>query len=92
MPTYEYSCQDCSPEKLFEVFHGILEQPSITCPSCNSTQTTKHISGGAGIHFKGSGFYVTDYKNKPQSKKPDNPKKNTKEQQTSSKTNKNEKG
>ena len=40
------------------------ESLKVVCTKCNSTNTFKRISGGAGIHFKGSGFYVTDYKKK----------------------------
>ena len=60
MPTYDYECRECG--QIFESFHGMNESPRIACKRCNSTDTFKKISGGAGIHFKGSGFYVTDYK------------------------------
>lgn len=61
MPTYDYKCSDCG--RIFEKFHGINETPSVSCPECNSLKTEKQISLGAGVIFKGSGFYVTDYKN-----------------------------
>ena len=60
MPTYDYECRECG--QTFESFHGMNETPRIACKRCNSMDTFKKISGGAGIHFKGSGFYVTDYK------------------------------
>lgn len=60
MPTYDYKCTECS--EVFEKFHGISESPEVSCPKCSST-AEKQISAGAGIHYKGSGFYTTDYKN-----------------------------
>lgn len=60
MPTYDYECKKCS--YVFEEFHGISEKISINCPVC-SGETRRLISGGAGLIFKGSGFYITDYKN-----------------------------
>jgi putative FmdB family regulatory protein len=57
MPTYEYQC----PEgHLFEKFQRINEKPRARCPVCGKPATRK-ISGGAGLVFKGSGFYITDY-------------------------------
>lgn len=45
-----------------EVVHGMNEKPELSCPSCESKNMVKLISGGTGVIFKGSGFYVTDYK------------------------------
>lgn len=59
MPTYDYKCKNC--EKVFETFHGISENPQIFCPSCGS-QARKIVSLHSGLIFKGSGFYITDYK------------------------------
>ena len=59
MPTYEYKCRKCQHE--FEEFQSILAEPVKVCPSCNG-QVERIISGGAGLIFKGSGFYITDYK------------------------------
>jgi putative FmdB family regulatory protein len=57
MPTYEYQC----PEgHLFEKFQKMSERPQAKCPVCGKPATRK-ISGGAGLVFKGSGFYITDY-------------------------------
>lgn len=61
MPTYEYTCKDCQAS--FDVFHGMTEQPEVACPSCGSRSTARLLTGGAGLIFKGSGFYITDYKN-----------------------------
>jgi len=59
MPTYEYECKKCG--RIFEVFHGIMERPRQKCPKCKS-DTRRLIGRGAGIIFKGSGFYQTDYR------------------------------
>jgi putative FmdB family regulatory protein len=57
MPTYEYEC----PEgHVFEKFQKMTDKPRAKCPVCGKTATRK-ISGGAGLVFKGSGFYITDY-------------------------------
>ncbi len=61
MPTYDYRCAHCG--SVFEKFHGMNENPAVECPSCHSTETARQVSLGAGIVFKGSGFYVNDYKN-----------------------------
>ncbi|NOZ64427.1 MAG: zinc ribbon domain-containing protein [Caldiserica bacterium] len=61
MPTYEYLCESC--EYAFEKFQGINEDPIKECPRCGG-KVRKLISGGAGLIFKGSGFYITDYKKK----------------------------
>ncbi|MFC1557452.1 FmdB family zinc ribbon protein [candidate division KSB1 bacterium] len=60
MPTYEYECESCG--YCFDAFQGIKENPLETCPVCNE-KIHRIINGGAGLIFKGSGFYVTDYKN-----------------------------
>ena len=57
MPTYEYGCP-LGHE--FEKFQRITEKPRAKCPTCGKLATRK-ISGGAGLVFKGSGFYITDY-------------------------------
>lgn len=59
MPTYEYRC---SAGHLFEkTFPRITSKRHATCPVCGK-RAERLISGGAGVHFKGSGFYATDYK------------------------------
>lgn len=60
MPTYKYYCTFC--KETITYFHGINEAPKRRCPSCNKLKLQRQISGGAGIHFKGSGFYINDYK------------------------------
>ena len=60
MPIYEYKCVNCGTVK--EVMHKISESPVVKCPEC-SGDMSKLISAAA-FHLKGSGWYVTDYKNK----------------------------
>ena len=57
MPTYEYKCRACG--YIFEKFQNMKDKPITKCPRCNGT-VQRLISGGAGVIFKGSGFYVTD--------------------------------
>ena len=72
MPTYEYEC----PEgHLFEKFQKMTDKPRAKCPTCGKSASRK-ISGGAGLVFRGSGFYITDYgkdgkgPRKPETEKP----------------------
>jgi putative FmdB family regulatory protein len=67
MPTYEYVCEKCGHQ--FEQFQSISAKPLATCPETACTQkrwgkgkVKRAISGGAGLLFKGSGFYITDYR------------------------------
>ena len=57
MPTYEYLCPD---GHAFDKFQKMNERPRAKCPTCGKPAVRK-ISGGAGLVFKGSGFYITDY-------------------------------
>ena len=57
MPTYEYACPQGHD---FELFQKMSDKPRAKCPVCGKLAVRK-ISGGAGLHFKGSGFYITDY-------------------------------
>jgi putative FmdB family regulatory protein len=57
MPTYEYQCPD---GHVFERLQKMSDKPQAKCPACGQPATRK-ISGGAGLVFKGSGFYITDY-------------------------------
>jgi putative FmdB family regulatory protein len=66
MPTYEYECKVCRNK--FEFFHGMNADPIKECPNCGGT-LEKKISAGTGLLFKGSGFYITDYKNKKSDEK-----------------------
>ncbi|MDD5141706.1 MAG: zinc ribbon domain-containing protein [Verrucomicrobiales bacterium] len=67
MPTYEYACKKCGHE--FEVLQSMSAPPLLTCSKEVCAQkkwgrgkVTKKISAGAGLLFKGSGFYITDYR------------------------------
>jgi putative FmdB family regulatory protein len=57
MPTYEYQCPK---GHTFELFQRISDKPVAKCPTCGA-RAKRVISGGAGLIFKGSGFYITDY-------------------------------
>jgi putative FmdB family regulatory protein len=59
MPTYQYRCTGCGHD--FEEFQLISEPPLEECPQCGD-RVKRLISGGAGLLFKGNGFYITDYR------------------------------
>lgn len=59
MPTYEYACKKCGHE--FEAFQRISAPPLKKCPKCKGA-VKRMIGTGAGLLFKGSGFYITDYR------------------------------
>ncbi len=85
MPTYEYKCLKC--RKKFDQLQKITADPLKKCIFCGG-KVERLISAGTGLIFKGSGFYITDYKNKSSSsagdKKPDS-KKSTTEKSSSEK-------
>jgi len=60
MPTYEYECQKCG--ETVEIFHSMSESPRSKCPSCGKDGLKRLIGAGSGFIFKGSGFYITDYR------------------------------
>jgi putative FmdB family regulatory protein len=60
MPTYAYVCQNCQHE--FDSFQSITAKPLRVCPACGQTALKRLIGSGAGIIFKGSGFYCTDHR------------------------------
>jgi len=62
MPTYDYVCRAC--EHRFEHFQSMQEPHLRKCPQCGKRRLERLIGAGAGILFKGSGFYETDYKRK----------------------------
>jgi len=64
MPTYDYECQSCG--NVFEKFHSMTARPRVKCPQCGG-RAKKMLGAGAGIIFKGSGFYETDYRRKRES-------------------------
>lgn len=60
MPTYDYRCEQ---EHAFELFHSISDETPKTCPECGAA-ARRVPAGGGGLLFKGSGFYITDYRSK----------------------------
>jgi len=62
MPTYDYICNECGER--FENFQTMSSRPLAKRPNCEekNCNVTRVISGGSGLIFKGSGFYLTDYK------------------------------
>lgn len=60
MPTYEYECRACG--LVFEQFQSMTEAPIRKCPKCRKLKVKRLIGTGAGLIFKGSGFYITDYR------------------------------
>jgi len=60
MPTYAYECQAC--HQAAEFFQSMSESPKRKCPACGKLKLKRKIGTGAGILFKGSGFYETDYR------------------------------
>ncbi|MDH4201674.1 MAG: zinc ribbon domain-containing protein [Phycisphaerae bacterium] len=60
MPTYEYRCSNCDHE--LEAFQSITAKSLKKCPECGKLKLQRLISSGAGLIFKGSGFYETDYR------------------------------
>ncbi|MEE9465520.1 MAG: zinc ribbon domain-containing protein [Candidatus Neomarinimicrobiota bacterium] len=59
MPTYSYVCDTCGHR--FDEMQSMKAEPLKICPDCGQEQLRRVISGGAGLIFKGSGFYITDY-------------------------------
>lgn len=60
MPTYDYVCTEC--DHALEAFHAMSAPPLKDCPSCGKPGLKRKIGTGAGLLFKGSGFYITDYR------------------------------
>jgi putative FmdB family regulatory protein len=70
MPTYEYECKRC--KRTFEYFQFLGEPQKTKCEVCGG-KLTKLLSSGAGVIFKGSGFYATDYKAPERKEKGEHP-------------------
>jgi putative FmdB family regulatory protein len=66
MPTYEYECTACGHK--FEKFQSIKAAPIKKCPQCGKQKVKRLIGIGAGLLFKGSGFYITDYRSEAYNK------------------------
>ena len=60
MPTYDYLCDACGHR--MELFQSMSDTPKRTCPECKSRKFKRLIGTGAGVIFRGSGFYETDYR------------------------------
>ena len=81
MPTYQYQCKNCGHE--LEELQSFAEAPLVRCPNCHMDTLARVIGGGGGLIFKGTGFYLTDYKkssvppeSRPKSNKDDEKKTN----------------
>ena len=66
MPTYEYECKKCG--HFFEKYQSMNDKLLQTCPVCRKKSLQRLIGMGAGVIFKGSGFYETDYRSSSYSK------------------------
>ena len=62
MPTYDYKCSNCG--ETYELFQSMNDKPKKKCQNCGKNTAVRLIGAGSGLIFKGSGFYITDYKNK----------------------------
>ncbi|HTY38169.1 MAG TPA: zinc ribbon domain-containing protein [Bacteroidota bacterium] len=60
MPTYDYKCKECG--HTFEELQSMSADVLVICPACGKPGLVRLLAGGAGLVFKGSGFYLTDYK------------------------------
>jgi putative FmdB family regulatory protein len=75
MPTYDYVCENC--EYQFEQFQSITAKAIRKCPKCGKVSLQRLIGAGAGVIFKGSGFYQTDYRSEGYKKAAESEKKTT---------------
>ena len=83
MPTYEYICDSCKHQ--FEQFQSIKARPIRKCPECGKLSAQRLIGAGAGIIFKGSGFYQTDYRSEGYKKAAESEKKSSTDKDTTKK-------
>jgi putative FmdB family regulatory protein len=60
MPTYDYRCKACS--NVWEEWQSITAPATKKCPKCGKAKAERVIGPGAGVLFRGSGFYITDYR------------------------------
>lgn len=83
MPIYEYRCEECGAEK--EILQRLTDAPLTVCPECGKPAMKKLVSA-AGFHLKGTGWYVTDFRDKPAAKsgKSDNDKSDKSEKSSKS--------
>ena len=83
MPTYEYKCGNC--DHMLEKFQSITANPIKKCPACGKMKLQRLLGTGAGLIFKGSGFYETDYRSESYKKGAENAKPKTDSAKTDSK-------
>jgi putative FmdB family regulatory protein len=62
MPNYDYQCTSCGHVE--EIFQSISENAITKCPNCGKDTFQRVVTGGAGVLYKGEGWYVTDYSKK----------------------------
>jgi putative FmdB family regulatory protein len=62
MPTYEYRCSSCG--HVLEAFQRMSDAALTHCPNCDKEELKRIVSGGAGVIYRGEGWYVTDYSKK----------------------------
>lgn len=84
MPTYDYECKAC--KHTWDEFQSMSAKPSKKCPKCGKPKANRKIGSGAGIIFKGSGFYQTDYRSDSYKKSADADSKSSSESKTEAKS------
>lgn len=77
MPTYDYQCDNCGHK--MEAFQSITARPLKKCPKCGKLKLKRLLGIGAGLIFKGSGFYETDYRSDSYKKAAESDRKSTTE-------------
>lgn len=90
MPTYDYICEAC--KNAWEEFQPITAKPTKKCPKCGKAKAKRQIGPGAGIIFKGSGFYQTDYRSDSYKKSADADSKSSSSSETKSESKSDSKG
>ncbi len=83
MPIYEYLCENCG--HTFEEMQTMVEELIVKCPNCGKNSLKRLLGAGSGFIFKGSGFYLTDYKKQNSSSAKDSGKKEKKDSSSSDK-------
>lgn len=81
MPTYSYECDACG--HTLDKFQGINDDPLTKCPKCNKKKLRRLLGTGAGLIFKGSGFYLTDYRSESYKSRAEADKKSSESSSTS---------
>jgi len=89
MPTYDYMCENCEYE--FEQFQTITAKPLRICPKCGKRGLKRLIGTGAGVIFKGPGFYETDYRSQSYKKAAESEKSTTSKESDKKETKSSEK-